>query len=670
MKLRVLVAGLVFGVAAFAADSGAELFQKAVTQERAAGNLEEAIKLYQRVAKEFASDRALAAKALVQEARCYEKLGQDKALKIYEQVARDYRDQREPSATASARLAVLRQGDRAAAAPATMTARKIELPGLTFGIPDGQRVVYTDDATGALMIGDLAGRDKRVVFKPKTGRVLGFMPSRDFSMVYMFLTRPDGSSTDAVIKSDGTGYRELGRFEGDSGLPGWSWDNRYVLVGDRLPDGSTRLLRITVADGQRLEMLRRENTIIGSASFSPDGRFIAYSEGPTGSSKVLVLPSQGGPPQLVSGDSTLVDWTRDGRYLAINSGSPDRRALYLLPVKDGQASGEPVFIRNGSIEYGMTTATGSLLYLSTPQVSGVSLGTLDPDGHLVSWKRLNLGGGSRYPYLSWSPDGSQIVYRALNTEGAQQTYVVHLRNVASGEDRELYRANNATPFCVWAAQHPSLYCGEIGYSSSTTQILSVAVDSGRVERLASLPGRVTVQSPSRDDSALYMSAGGKGLIKWEIATHQETLLGKGEEVSPDERWIRGYEGPREPPLDPALRYAIQLRPISGADWRRVSYLRTGPPPNGVAPTQHSFTPDGNWLYFHDRDSAGKDALFRASTAGGEPERMGDFPSHSIIGGMRISPDGRKTIVNAPDPNANLPELWLLENFEPKQQAAR
>src|SRR5580704_18199654 len=105
VKLKILVAVLVFGAvsgtAAFAADSGAELFQKAVTQERAAGNLEEAIKLYQRVAKEFASDRPLAAKALVQEARCYEKLGQDKAVKIYDQVARDYGDQRELAATAN-----------------------------------------------------------------------------------------------------------------------------------------------------------------------------------------------------------------------------------------------------------------------------------------------------------------------------------------------------------------------------------------------------------------------------------------------------------------------------------------------------------------------------------------------------------------------------------------
>ena len=91
----ILLAGLTFSLIALAAETGAELFQKGITQERAAGNLEEAIKLYQRVAKEFASDRPLAAKALVQAARCYEKLGQDKAVQLYERVAREYGDQRE-----------------------------------------------------------------------------------------------------------------------------------------------------------------------------------------------------------------------------------------------------------------------------------------------------------------------------------------------------------------------------------------------------------------------------------------------------------------------------------------------------------------------------------------------------------------------------------------------
>ena len=47
MKTRILAAGIIVALAMFAAESGAELFQKAVTAERAAGNLEEAIKLLQ-----------------------------------------------------------------------------------------------------------------------------------------------------------------------------------------------------------------------------------------------------------------------------------------------------------------------------------------------------------------------------------------------------------------------------------------------------------------------------------------------------------------------------------------------------------------------------------------------------------------------------------------------
>jgi len=126
MKKGILFVGLLVGVA-LAAETGAELYQKAVVQERAAGNLEEAIKLYQHVAKEFASDRALAAKALVQAARCYEKLGQDKAVKLYEQVARDFGDQRESAATARERLALIAGGTKPKAGSG-MLAHQIPVP--------------------------------------------------------------------------------------------------------------------------------------------------------------------------------------------------------------------------------------------------------------------------------------------------------------------------------------------------------------------------------------------------------------------------------------------------------------------------------------------------------------------------------------------------------------
>ncbi len=74
-------------------EKGRDLFQRALVKERAEGKLEEAVQLYQRVIREFGSDRALAAKAWLQTGRCYEKLGRPEARKVYERVLRDYRDQ-------------------------------------------------------------------------------------------------------------------------------------------------------------------------------------------------------------------------------------------------------------------------------------------------------------------------------------------------------------------------------------------------------------------------------------------------------------------------------------------------------------------------------------------------------------------------------------------------
>jgi len=78
----------------------------------------------------------------------------------------------------------------------------------------------------------------------------------------------------------------------------------------------------------------------------------------------------------------------------------------------------------------------------------------------------------------------------------------------------------------------------------------------------------------------------------------------------------------------------------------------------------TFTADGNWLLYPAADAAGKQSVFRVATAGGQPERLGDFPGTS--GYVSISPDGQKIIAGTPNP----PEVWVLENFEPKQQAAR
>ena len=80
----------------------------------------------------------------------------------------------------------------------------------------------------------------------------------------------------------------------------------------------------------------------------------------------------------------------------------------------------------------------------------------------------------------------------------------------------------------------------------------------------------------------------------------------------------------------------------------------------------AFTADGNWLLYHDSDVAGKQSLFRVATAGGQLQRIGDFPGASKEGSLNISPDGQKIIAEAPIGT----EVWLLENFEPRKLAAR
>jgi hypothetical protein len=160
---------------------------------------------------------------------------------------------------------------------------------------------------------------------------------------------------------------------------------------------------------------------------------------------------------------------------------------------------------------------------------------------------------------------------------------------------------------------------------------------------------------SRDDRALYIFrskfSGEEGeLLRWEIATQRETVMERMPPeawgwVSQDERWVVEVDEHRN----------LKIRPASGGDWKPLlSDSHAG---------HFSLTPDGNWVLYHSVDSAGKQSLFRVSTSGGQPERLGDFPTNSADGSLEISPDGRKVMAAVGD-YEHIDELWSLENFVP------
>ena len=98
--------GLVFATALIASSLHAQLseaeklYEAGIYQLEAVGNFDQAITIFNRVAKEFATNKPISAKALVKLGLCYERLGSQKAQEAYQRVIRDYGDQREAAAEA------------------------------------------------------------------------------------------------------------------------------------------------------------------------------------------------------------------------------------------------------------------------------------------------------------------------------------------------------------------------------------------------------------------------------------------------------------------------------------------------------------------------------------------------------------------------------------------
>jgi tetratricopeptide (TPR) repeat protein len=95
---------LLLALAAIAAETPQELFEQGLVKERSEGNLKEAIQLYERAAETAGKNRALAAKALIEAAECYRKMGDGESRKLFERVVKEYPEQKDAVAAARLRL--------------------------------------------------------------------------------------------------------------------------------------------------------------------------------------------------------------------------------------------------------------------------------------------------------------------------------------------------------------------------------------------------------------------------------------------------------------------------------------------------------------------------------------------------------------------------------------
>ena len=182
----------------------------AMHQEQVLGDLQGAIAAYRKISERYPNNRVIVARALVQMAQCYEKLGDAQARNIYERVVREFGDQREQAAIASARLAVKQRS-------AGVTSRKLfESSTLSFPYEavsaDGRYIAYSSIQPGprGLMIQNVASGQERQLTNygmSQLATTSAFSP--DSRMIaFRVSKRPDGQDL-RIIRTDGTGERVI-----------------------------------------------------------------------------------------------------------------------------------------------------------------------------------------------------------------------------------------------------------------------------------------------------------------------------------------------------------------------------------------------------------------------------------------------------------------------------
>ncbi len=259
---------------------------------------------------------------------------------------------------------------------------------------------------------------------------------------YRFIASVDGAShvpanpaaAETAVVSAPTANRTSGKYPTPSKILGYSIAALLMLMGFSVPwilhksppPAQRALTRLTFDDGLQF-----------GATWSPDGRYIAYSSDRGGKLDVWVKQVSGGDPIQITkgkGNNWQPDWSPDGRYIAYRS-------------EDG---------------------AGGLFVI--PALGGASLE-----------RRMSFFGY----HPRWSPDGSKILFQTHFTwlDANDKFYVAQ---VDGGEPREIL-AQNIAEHDLWPASamwHPdgkrvTVWVGRTGrYSERSPAFWTMPIGGG------------------------------------------------------------------------------------------------------------------------------------------------------------------------------------------------
>jgi Tol biopolymer transport system component len=686
------------------------MFEKALYLEEARGELQQALDMYLRILKDFPGDRDVRARSQLHIGLCYEKLGLKEAKQAYQKVIADYPDQNNVVTEARSRLAALRRyaGDPM---PRSMTVRKVwegrDVDDCGEVSPDGRYLSYVDWETGHLALYEIATGNKRRLTHRGPGE-----PTQDYTE-YALNSRwsPDGkqivyewdrASPDTILSADlqiigldGSPPRVLCSTDKDvTWIEAYDWSNdgKSILALREMADSTIQLVLISVQDAS-VKVVRELDKWVNHSSLSPDGRYIVYdcpSEKRVPASRELpphdiyvVSVSQGIERPLVShaAHDYALGWSPDGNYLLFGSDRGGKPEMWVVRMVNGVARGMPKLVRTsvGQIRpAGMGfSADGSFYYCQYLNKTDVYITVIDPaTGKIRTGPREDVNrfvGSNAAP--EYSPDGKYLAYISRR-EPVRMHYTVRpvgnvlcVRNLETGEEKEIRPGLEGFGFPKWSPDSRSVLV--VHWGKNEMGLYRIDSRSGKTDRvlLTKEPDRFQGHDWSTDGESIYILRIGMDeqkqsrwckIVRRDIESGTETELYGDSSFSVytmsrsrDGRWLAlmGRDG------------SLKVMPSSGGDprtvhtldqedrsWRCLAWTADGE--NILMPKLRLPHSDRKW------------DLWRVPVDGGEVESLG----LEMTAFWRVSahPDGRRLAFSTQGPDFEMPKVWKMENFLPKE----
>jgi dipeptidyl aminopeptidase/acylaminoacyl peptidase len=196
---------------------------------------------------------------------------------------------------------------------------------------------------------------------------------------------------------------------------------------------------------------------IGPATWSPDGKSVAFISNMSGRNNLWVVPSDGGwPVQLTVSDQrqTAPAWSPDGKWIAYQSDydGDELWDIFLVSPKTGRVVNLTQTREIAETDPAWSPDGRYLAYLVKPKTSAATeIDIYDTLMREVKHLTTNTPQDKRNTSPIWSKDGKYIVYSQEQAKGTDSN--IFIADVASGtstlltphEGEQLYFANDIAP---------------------------------------------------------------------------------------------------------------------------------------------------------------------------------------------------------------------------------